>query len=145
MSAQASGSDEAVLVAVLDVLLPGGDGFPPASAIGLAGWIGDRTRFVDIANWLQDEVPTVPDADLAAALRALEAREPDRFGALIVAAYSGYYTHPDVLAVIEATAGYKAGPPQPGGYGLDAFDPDMLAVPRARPPSYRDPNRELGR
>lgn len=137
-----TGASDTRLAAVLDVLLPGGEGFPPASDVGLADWIMEQPRFAGAVDWLLAALPDDDSADLTAALRALEDSQPEPFGALIVAAYSGYYTHRDVLAVIEAKAGYKARPPQPGGYALEAFDPEMLAVPRSRPPSYRDPKKE---
>ena len=136
------------LVAALDLILPGGAGFPPASAVNLADWVGGQPRFAPAIAWLlgrlADGFDKMPASAGYTALEALEAEDPERFGAVVIAAYSGYYTHPDVLAVIEAERGYKARPPQPGGYDLAAFDDAILAVPRARPPSYRDPKKETG-
>jgi hypothetical protein len=76
------------------------------------------------------------------ALKAVEAGKADLFDAATVAIYSAYYTRPHVLAAIEAARGYKAGPPQPGGYALPAFDPEILRVPRSRARLWRDPNTE---
>ncbi|WP_419908252.1 hypothetical protein [Hoeflea sp.] len=134
------------LQAAIMQLLPGGEGFPGAGDIDLAAWIGGQPRFTAAINWLIESLPDdfaqLPSDAQQALLEALEARNAERFGAVVVAAYSGYYTHPAVLSVIEAERGYKARPPQPGGYELVAFDPALLAVPSGRPPSYRDPERE---
>lgn len=136
------------LEAAFNRLLPGGDGFPRAGDIGLAAWIDGQPRFAPATGWLLDALSgdfaqLLPD-EQHAQLATVETQNAERFGAVVVAAYSGYYTHPDVLAVVEAKCGYKARPPQPGGYDLDAFDPAILAVPRGRPPSFRDPNKEAG-
>lgn len=141
-----SASVDQRLQAVVTQLLPGGQGFPSAGDVDLAAWIGGQSRFAAAIEWLLENLPgdfakMSPDAQKAA-LEALEAADAERFGSVVVAAYSGYYTRPEVLAVIEAERGYKARPPQPGGYELDVFDPALLAVPSGRPPSYRDPNRE---
>jgi hypothetical protein len=135
--------------ALLDTLLPGGEGFPPASGVGLDGWIAGRPRFApalaELVAALPEDFATRAPAARTATLTALEADRPELFGAVVVAAYSGYYTNPEVLAVVEARCGYKARPPQPGGYALPAFDPAILAVPRARAPLWRDPNRDMDR
>ena len=141
-----SASVDQQLQAVLMRLLPGGEGFPSAEDVDLAAWIGQQPRFASATDWLLEHLPD-DFADLSqgrqkALLEQLETHDAERFGTFVIAAYSGYYTHPDVLSVIEAERGYKAGPPQPGGYQLEAFDPALLAVPASRPPSYRDPNRE---
>lgn len=127
------------LVPALDRLLPGGEGFPPASALGLAGRLADEPRFARAWAALLDRLPReVGRAELEQA----EADAPEVFGAALNAAYSLYYTDPQVLAVMERATGYKAAPPQPGGYALPAFDPEMLAVPAARAALWRDPREE---
>ncbi len=135
------------LTAWLDVLLPGGDGFPSASAAGAADWLSNESRF---ERAVADLLANLPDGfeDLAAdrqgeVLTQIEARAPACFNAAIVAAYSAYYTRPSVLQVIEDTCGYKAGPPQPGGYELPPFDDRILEIPRSREPSWVDPGSEV--
>lgn len=125
----------AKLAAVLDLMLPGGDGFPAASDIGLADWLAGRPEF---AGAVQDVLALCPDVPNETALAAAERTAPTEFGRLQVGAYSGYYTHPKVLAVIERETGYSARPPQPDGYILPPFDMALLARVAANPPSYRE-------
>lgn len=132
----------AMLDAVLDTLLPGGEGFPPAGGIGLAAWLAARPEF---AAPLQAVLALCP-ADFAAhgldtritLLRAVEQAAPAAFGRVQVGAYSGYYTHPEVLAVIRRDTGYLARPPQPDGYVLPPFDTALLARVAARAPHFRE-------
>lgn len=131
----------ATLEAVLDALLPGGEGFPAAGAVGLADWIRAEARFAAPVEAVVSRLTR--GADLPAALAALEKSDPDGFGLLITAAYSGYYSNPAVLEVVETRTGYKSGPPQPGGYDLPEFDADILSVPKTHAPSYRDPDRKV--
>ena len=134
------------LTALLDALLPGGEGFPSASAIGLAVWIDGHERFAPVVQDLLDRLPdgfaTMSGDKRMRTIETVESEHSSLFGSALVAAYSGYYTHPDVLAVIEARCGYKAQPPQPGGYQLPAFDEAILALPRTRAPLWRDPAKE---
>ncbi len=87
-----------VLALVLDALLPGGDGFPAASAIGLADWLRGRADFAAPAQAVVELLPegfsAASPAGRAAALRDLE--HLAAFDRLLVGAYSGYYVHPDV-------------------------------------------------
>ena len=136
-----------VLDAVLDTMLPGGDGFPGGA--GSAEWLMAQARFGPALQALAAALPDgfvalSPDARTQA-LKAAEADIPEVFDAATIALYSAYYTRPDVLAAIEAARGYKAVPPQPGGYELPAFDPDILAVPMARDALWRDPNAKASR
>lgn len=131
------------LDAILDTMLPGGDGFPNGAATGASDWLLKQDRFRPALEALIAELPSSFAEDTTAArtsaLQAVEARSPAAFDAATIAIYSAYYTRADVLAAIEAARGYKAGPPQPGGYDLAAFDPEILAVPRTRTALWRDP------
>ncbi|MEL6233735.1 MAG: hypothetical protein AAFR46_04965 [Pseudomonadota bacterium] len=135
----------AALARALSCLLPGQPPFPPAGALGLEAGILAEPRFAGAARAVLDAAPDLEQLSDAAAetrLRQIETAQPALFGAFVVAAYSAYYTHPAVLAAIEAQTGYRAGPPQPGGYQLDPFDVEMLAVPAARAAGWRDPREE---
>ena len=133
--------------AILDTMLPGGEGFPPASATGAAAWLEGQARFRpaldDLASRLPPDFATSAPGARTEMLRILEAEEPAVFDAATVAIYSAYYTRPAVLAAIEAARGYKAAPPQPGGYALAPFDAALLAVPAARAALWRDPDKEV--
>ncbi len=137
------------LDALLDTMLPGGDGFPSASAAGVREWLLGESRF---AHALAEVLELLPERfedqefDVRAELLAkIEKTAPGRFNDAVLAAYSGYYTRPSVLAVIETACGYKAGPPQPGGYELPPFDESILNVPGSREPSWLDPSKETGK
>ncbi|MEM1430544.1 MAG: hypothetical protein AAGG09_13905 [Pseudomonadota bacterium] len=127
------------LAPLLALLLPGGAGFPSAAELGLTSRIADDRRLAEAMAGLLDALPPrVGPAEIAAVERA----RPEVFGPAIVAVYSAYYTHPQVLAVIEAATGYRAAPPQPEGYAMPPFDPAMLAVPAARGSHWRDPRAD---
>ncbi len=127
------------LALVLDELLPGGEGFPPASAICLATWLRGRAEFSAAADAVLGALPAAfaaaAAAERLAALQAIEATEA--FGRLLVGAYSGYYVHPVVLAVIASRTSYPARSPQPQGHTLPPFNP-ALDIMRRRPRGYRD-------
>ncbi len=133
-----------MLEAIVDHLLPGGQGFPSASDTDLASWMAAQRRFAPAVSWLIERLPddfaALPQDQQLGQLQAAEAADSERFGVVVIAAYSGYYTHRAVLAAVETHRGYKAGPPQPGGYALQPFDPQLLQVPSGRGPSYRDPD-----
>ena len=137
------------LDALLDTLLPGGAGFPPASDVGLGEWLMKQARFessiADLLARLPEDFEGMPAQSRSLQLQDIEANEPEVFGAAVVAAYSGYYTRPAVLDVIEAACGYKSGPPQPGGYELPPFDDAILEIPRSRAPSWRNPDAEAAK
>jgi hypothetical protein len=132
---------DAVLVAALDVLLPGDADFPAASAVDLAGRLLGLSSLAPAAKAGADELGTtfltLGSADRVIAMAALERDAPAVFSRFITSAYSGYYSTPAVLEAVERTSGYAARPPQPEGHALPPFDPAMLAVPAARKPSYR--------
>ena len=130
------------LTAALALLIPGDARFPRAATLDLTRFIVDEPRFAGAVAAVLDAAEGLEAMDAEAGtalLRTLEGRLPEACGTLVVAAYSAYYTHPEVLTAVEAATGYKAGPPQPGGYALTPFDPAVLAVPAARAPSWRDP------
>ncbi|MEM9047927.1 MAG: hypothetical protein AAGC92_04345 [Pseudomonadota bacterium] len=132
----------AELTRLLSLLLPGQDPFPAAGALGIDRAILAEPRFAGPVQAVLAALPdldTLGERDAVTRLKATEAKMPEAFSTLVVAAYSFYYTHPLVLDAIETETGYKSGAPQPGGYDLAPFDPDMLAIPAARPRQWRDP------
>jgi hypothetical protein len=77
------------------------------------------------------------ESEQIAALKTLEASEPDAFATLILYAYGAYYTDTRVRAVVEQRTGYPARPPQPEGYELPPFDERLLEKVKQRPPFWR--------
>ena len=129
------------LEALLETVLPGDGAFPSAGALGLAAQVPDIPRFAEAAARIgaaAEGIETLAPEARAARLAEIEAADPEGFGAFLVAAYSLYYTHPEALASVERETGYKAAPPQPGGYALAPFDPALLEGPRARGKRWRE-------
>ena len=135
-----------LLRALVDTMLPGGEGFPSASAANVPEWLSGHSRFgpvvVGFLESLPGEFEHMSSREQTDVLSALEDDDPQRFNEVVIAIYSAYYNRPDVLRVIESVCGYKAVPPQPGGYELPPFDESILAVPKSRPHSWRDPGEE---
>ena len=132
---------ETTLALMLDELLPGGEGFPKASAIDLAKHIRQRAEWAEATDTvlaaLPQAFPDVPAAERQNMLRRVETDQPHAFNLMLVGAYAGYYIHPAVREVIAQRTGYPARPVQPAGYSLPPFDPAVLDKVRQRPTSYR--------
>jgi hypothetical protein len=102
------------LEALLDLLLPGGDGWPGASAAGAT--IADDWAAA-LALALAGMAPELRAAHLA----TVEQREPEQFQVMLRAAYRAYYTTPSVQARIVALA--NAGPREASQH----FDETLVA------------------
>jgi hypothetical protein len=125
--------------ALLDTLLPGDGDFPAGGIVAAA--LAAHDRFGPVLTAVLALVPEdfaamAPDARTAV-VQDIETSAPQLFDGFVVGAYSLYYTHPSVAAVLARVTGYRAGPPQPGGHALAPSDPALLAVPAARGPLYR--------
>ncbi len=116
-----------LLAAVLDVLVPAGDGFPGASAVALDHVLGVAAASPDLDRLLSAGLGAVEaaagGADLAALdagaretlLRGVEAAHPTFFDALVRHVYQGYYSHPAIVT----TLGLDPRPPQPHGHRIE--------------------------
>jgi hypothetical protein len=125
--------------ALLSTLLPGDGDFPDAGTLDLPLAALDRfgPPLAAVLARLPADFAALPqDLRTAAAARA-EADDPDAFAAMVTGAYSLYYTHPAVAAVLARLTGHSGAPPQPLGHPLDPFDPALVAVPAARAPLWR--------
>ncbi|MFK0334346.1 hypothetical protein ACIQUB_24865 [Rhizobium sp. NPDC090275] len=133
--------DQRKLSALLDVLLPGTDGFPSGSAAGVGPRLSSAGVDAELICEVLGEIATAfadwPISERTSAIVALETQRADLFQVFLAAAYRAYYTAPAVLAVISATTGYHH-PPQPVGYALPAFDETILEKVKRNPPSWRD-------
>jgi len=126
------------LAGLMDALLPGGAGFPRASATGMAGLLAARLRQADAgvparlaAAVAAEGVPADGAAWHKAAAR-LEASEPALFDELRKYAYLTYYEQPDVIAAIRALGFIYNDSPLPAGYPDEPFDPARDGPCRAR-------------
>lgn len=135
---------DALLPAVLDRLIPAegpwpGGGAPgfPAAVVADAGKDGEAALLEDLLRALPTGFDTLAANAQDKALRTVEAAQPAAFAALHRHLVNVYYSHPQVLAVLEAQTGYPARPPLFGGYEMTPFDPDRLAAQRQRKPLWR--------
>lgn len=106
-------NDFDLLAFVLETMLPGDGVMPPASKTGAAraidGYLTERPALrapildalvaIRIAAHAREgEFGALTEAARIATLEAVEASHPHAFDALLVQAYTGYYTDPDVQA-----------------------------------------------
>ena len=122
------------LNALMDTLLPGGEGFPAASETGMRATFLARlrqedaavpTRFV-AAIAAQGNVPDSPEA-WREALARLESLEPKLFDTLRRIAYLTYYEQPKTIAAIRALGFNYNVAPLPEGYPTEPFEPERDA------------------
>ena len=90
-------------------------------ADSVAGYLHNKP-FFRICNSLKEPL-----------LKAVEEKHPRVFGAFVTLAYSGYYTNELVINKI----GSNAGAPQPKGFPVAPFDPDIVRNTRKLGPRYR--------
>ena len=128
----ATGTAAELLVEFLDILLPGGDGWPSASTVGVQHAI--LMRLAD----KHDDALLATLADILArhgapyhglspeqkidAVRAMEVAEPDLFNWLRSAANYAYYEAPAVIEAINAHGVLLHLDPHHEGYDLPPFD-----------------------
>jgi hypothetical protein len=126
---------------LLDTMIPGDVDFPAASAVGLHDALVAHDRFAapykQILALLPDAFDKGSQESREGTLTEIEVLHSDLFNGLTVGAYSLYYTHPQVAAVIESLTGHTARAPQPAGHSLAPFDLALVAIPAARAPLYR--------
>ena len=122
------------LVAMMDTLLPGGEGFPAASATGMLFVFAARLRAVNKslpsrligAVAAQGALPA--DADgWRAALTRLEVVEPKLFEELRKYAFLTYYEQPMTIAAIRALGLRYNTAPLPEGYPTEPFEAERDA------------------
>lgn len=113
----------ATLAALVDLLLPGDDLFPPASAVGAQALLAERIRqrfgpagVADVFTRLTS------NGDIAGALVCLEIDDPVLFAFLYAATCFAYYQSPAVIAAIRALGHDYNDSPQPDGYAMPVFD-----------------------
>jgi hypothetical protein len=143
-------SNPAFLMAVVDILLPGGalahgTRLPAASDIGidveLARWLGDERPGLATAVALiaeeaggENAFAFTNAASRASAVGRAQDRDPTVLASLISACLTSYYEQPRVIEAF----GWPSRPPQPLGHELAPFDRDLLAPVRRRGPIWRE-------
>ena len=133
--------DAVFMTALLDTLIPPSeDGkLPGAGALGVGGDVAaaiashDRaaTEVTAALEAIREQAPDFATLDLpkrVEALQSVEAAHPAFIADVITPLYFAYYQHPVVLMGL----GLPARPPFPGGYEIDATDPDLLDLLRSK-------------
>jgi hypothetical protein len=142
-------AERQLLARVLDRLVPPEAGFPGAGDLGIGAFVEEalgrspasRRVFLEGLRAIAGEAHARGGGDFAAlagaeqdaVLHAIQSARPEFFDALLVHAYSGYYSAPEIIRLL----GIEVRPPQPHGHAIEPFDPGLLARVRARPPLYR--------
>ena len=129
---------DAALLAVLDTLLPGDAGDPPLpSASNAALPEGELAPIAaPVIAALPPDFTELSAPDRVAALRAVEAAQPDAFRALVAASLAAYYDSPPALVAL----GWRSAPPQPHGHVVPSADAETwqrLETVRARGQIWR--------
>ena len=142
-------SQQMLLSAVLNRLIPATDDFPGAGDLGIASYVDTVVgRFAELRRLFAEGLTHIALASQArqgqefialaddhkdAVLRQVETLHPTFFEALVQHTYSGYYSHPTVIRLL----GLEARPPQPRGYHLEPLDLTLLDSVKQRGPLYR--------
>ena len=123
----------AELAALVDVLVPGDDAFPPASQVGAQAKLADRLTLMrgeGAVHSLVDALaaaggPLAPlDADgRTAVLAGVERERPEDFLLVRNIVYLSYYESPAVHEAIRAMGFTYHAAPLPMGYDVGRFDP----------------------
>lgn len=135
----------AELAALAATLVPGGDGWPAADAIGVQGLLATRLSEEQGEEALAALLvaleaaggPLAPldEAGRTAVLQRLERSEPDLFGWVRDAVFIAYYESPFTAAAINAKGHPYRLRPHLSGYRVPRFDP-ALHAPKERRGRY---------
>jgi hypothetical protein len=121
--------EEKVLLGLVDALLPGGAGFPVASATGMIQRVATRLCLVDV-NLLQrlaaefaarGRLP-LDDSGWRDGASRLEVLEPKMFDEVRKYTYLTYYEQPPVIEAIRALGLHYNDAPLPAGYPNEPFE-----------------------
>ena len=121
----------ALVAAMLDAVVPPGEGLPGAGELGIEDYL-DRVagESAELRRLFSSGLASTAMAsegrfgkgfqelsgeERAEVLRGVEEEQPTFFRRLVLHAYNGYYTTPMILESL----GLEARGPQPGGYALE--------------------------
>ena len=123
----------AELAALVDVMLPGDDLFPAASAVGLQAVLADRLRerrgeagigaLLEALAACGGPLHRLAADQRAAVVRRLEQDHDELFALVRTASTLGYYENPAVIAAVRALGQPYHGALLPEGYDVAPFDP----------------------
>ncbi len=144
------------LALLVDILIPGDDLFPPASAAGAQGLLADRLRErvgLDGVDQVLAALGTAAGGSLAtldpkaqvAAVARFQEQEPALFALMLNTLYYSYYQLPLVVQAIRALGIVYNDAPQPLGYDLPPFEPiPGVSIP-AEPRGFYKATHEVKR
>ena len=137
-----------LLIAVLDTLIPAGEGFPESGALALDHVVAIADASAQAGALLSHALDAIDAAarrdgtraferlsvaEREDALRRVESSDPQAFDVLVRHAYDGFYSHPATTTRL----GLEPGPVQPRGHRIEpAALPDLTRV-AGRGPIYR--------
>jgi hypothetical protein len=123
----------AELAALVDVLVPGDDAFPPASEVGVQAKLADRLTLMRGERAVHSLVEALAAAGgmlarldrdgRTAVLARIERERPDDFLLVRNIVYLSYYESPAVHEAIRAMGFTYHAAPLPVGYDVGRFDP----------------------
>lgn len=118
--------EDKILAGLLNTLLPGGSGFPPASATRMSDLLAVRLRAANprLLEQLRDALSArgaLPEAaaEWREAMARLEAVEPKLFDEVRKYTYLTYYEQPEAIAAIRALGFRYNDAPLPEGYSAE--------------------------
>lgn len=121
-----------MLADLVDILIPGGDGWPSAATVGVQAALASRlveTQGEDAMGQLIAAVraaggpfDTLPAAQRVTVVQTLERQEPALFGRLRDVVFVTYYESPSVAAAINAKGHIYKLRPHLSGYQVKPFD-----------------------
>lgn len=128
-------NERVVLAALADVLIPAGEGFPAASAAGVAGEGLDQVLLFrpDLASGLKQLLAAARDRPPTEVIADLQKNDPPSFSVLAELVPGAYFLNPQVRAQL----GYDGQAPRPIDPHLDFLDDGLLQSVIDRGPIYR--------
>ena len=145
-----SPSQRELLNAILDRIIPPGDGVPGASEVGAAehvegiSGVSPQSRAlltkglkaIEATSGRTHSVAfvTLSDGEKTEVLKQVESQHTEFFAVLVRETYSGYYSSSEVLRI----KGLPLSAPQPQGYEIEPFNESLLDSVRKRGKAYRD-------
>ncbi len=136
-------SERTMLKAIVDEIIPAGNGMPSASQVGGVAYIEKLiAQEPGMGHVLTECITTLSNKDFAhlpqpervAALKNLEASNTASFALLRDSVYESYYINPQIWKLI----GYELYPTDRTGPHMKPFDKSVIATVSQKPRYYRE-------